>query len=259
MKLIIGIILVISFLSCEKKVNKTSQGSGGVTTQVGDETDNTDNSGGGSSDTDDQGLAGEDTVGVIETPEIGCLEPGIGDQANDYYTFEGIVSHGEPKQGGKVFWSSSTDLSLFSNQSDQNVFMTDSRLNLRLVLKPAPEKNIKDSYNYTCEYPPVAYTKMKFTIGIKKDVNGGYIKQFTVSDIPVNGCSPVMETNLSSYTANEPYIVEIISASWDYSCTEATEMGHSQADQFCPYANVYSNYCFEVSLQVATDFTKNFK
>ena len=97
---------------------------------------------------------------------------------------------------------------------------------------------------------------MKFTIGVKKDVGGGYIKQFTVSDIPVNGCSPVMEMDLSNYTANEPYIVEIVSASWDYSCTEATEMGHSQADQFCPYSNVYSNYCFEVSLQVATDFTK---
>jgi hypothetical protein len=248
--------LVLLFVfSCEKKVNTTTSSS--PNTNV--DTQNT-NGGSTSGDTTTGGgaVVTEDEVGVIETSELSCNSPGVGDQPNNYYTFEGIIAHGVPKQGGSVFWSSATDLSLFSNQSDQNVFMTDSRLNLRLLLKPAPAKNTADSYGYTCEYPPVAYGKMKFRIGIKKNVSGGYIKQYTVSDIPVNGCSPVIEIDLSSYTSSEPYIVEIISASWDYSCEVETERGSSHADQFCPYSNVWDYYCFEVALQVATDYTKNF-
>ena len=137
------LILLFCFIACEKKVNQTSQGSGGVSTQVDNDTDNGNNSGNDSSGDTDKDPSEENNVGIIETPEVGCLSPGVGDQANDYYTFDGIVAHGEPKQGGKVFWSSATDLSLFSNQSDQNVFMTDSRLNLRIVLKPAPPKTLK--------------------------------------------------------------------------------------------------------------------
>ena len=136
--------------------------------------------------------------------------------------------------------------------------MTDSRLNLRLLLKSAPTKNTPDSYGYACEYPPVAYTKMKFRIGIKKNASGGYIKQYTITDIPVNGCSPVIEIDLSNYTSNEPYIVEIISASWDYTCIDATNQGHSQAENYCPYANVWDYYCFEVALLLPQTIRRTF-
>ena len=251
MKNIILVLFLIIAIACEKKVNTKSQSSSSVDSQSGSE---------GSSSIGGGTVTPDNNVGTIEDSEVSCTSPGVGSQSNNYYTFEGIISHGTPKQGGSVFWSSATDLSLFSNQSDQNVFMTDSRLNLRLLLKPAPAKNTPDSYGYTCEWPPMPYSKMKFRIGIKKNVSGGYIKQFTVTDVPVNGCSPVMEIDLSNYTSNEPYIVEIISASWDYSCTAETEKGSSQShiDQYCPYSHVWEYHCFEVALQVATDYTKNF-
>lgn len=254
MKNIIITLTLLFFIACEKKVNSTSNNS----TSVNVQTENGSSSTSGSSSSSGESNTTGGSTGSVETSELSCTSPGVGDQPNNYYTFEGIIAHGVPKQGGSVFWSSATDLSLFSNQSDQNVFMTDSRLNLRLLLKSAPTKNTPDSYGYACEYPPAAYTKMKFRIGIKKNVSGGYIKQYTITDIPVNGCSPVIEIDLSNYTSSEPYIVEIISASWDYTCIDATSQGHSQAENYCPYANVWDYYCFEVALQVATDYTKNF-
>jgi hypothetical protein len=253
MKNIFLFLLLVFTLACEKKVNSTNQSSSSVDSQSGSSNQNAGNNTG-------SGTVSEDNVGTIESSEVSCNSPGVGEQTNNYYTFEGIIAHGVPKQGGSTFWSSATDLSLFSNQSDQNIFMTDSRFNLRLLLKPAPAKNTTDSYGYACDRPPVNYQKMKFKIGIKKNANGGYIKQYTITDIPVNGCSPVIEVDLSNYTSSEPYIVEIISASWDYSCTYETELGSSSShiEQFCPYSNVWDLYCFEVALQVATDYTKNF-
>ena len=250
MKIVFLFILLSLTISCEKKVNESSSSSGGTTNVSPDSSQ-----GGGQSSGQSNNNSGS-TDGSSGSSNDTCYSPGVGEQANEYYTVNSIIAHGETHNGASVHWSSATDLSFAMNTYDQNIFLTDSRLKLRVLVLPQPSKGTIDSYGESC-LARGPYTKLKFRINVrtKNSTRPFFVRNLT--DVPVDGCTEVIEvTNIPM--SNDPFVVEISNVQWDYSCTYAHAVKDSNPDNYCPYDNVWNPDCFELALQVSTDYTKDF-
>ena len=193
------------------------------------------------------------TGGGSSTISEGCESPGVGDQANNYYTVSRIISHGDPSPRS-VHWSSKTDPRL-SSTGDQNTFMTDSRLNVRVLLKPYPSQGGDDTYGRECQYEG-SYQKLRLSVGVKTKYGGIYLDTHTFDSIDVNGCSDVYEFAIPS--SSQPYNIEVFDVQWDFSCTFAhMNPGFYNEEDLCPFHSVWPSDCFEISLQYSTDYTRD--
>lgn len=177
-----------------------------------------------------------------------CYAQGIGQQASDYYNFDEIVQVGLP--AGVVAWSSATDARL-SNQ--QNLFITDSRLNVRILAKPSPGKGSFPGGAH-CNYAALPYTKLQVKVRLRSPNSSSAYRSYTFNNIPVDGCSNVFEFNPPS--SNQPWILEIMDVKWDYSCIAYTQGGFPDVPQ-CPWDYVWTKDCYELSIQWATDHTRD--
>ena len=252
MKTVFLFILLSVIISCEKKVNESSSSnssSSGGSTNVSPDS----SQGGGQS----SGQGSNNSGSTSGSSSDSCYSPGVGEQANEYYTVNSIIAHGETHNGASVHWSSATDLSFAVNTYDQNIFLTDSRLKLRVLVLPQPSKGTTDSYGRVCEYARGPYTKLKFRLNVRTKNSTRPFFVRNLSDVPVDGCTEVIEvTNIPM--SNDPFVVEISNVQWDYSCTYAYAVNDSNPENYCPYYNVWNPDCFELALQVSTDYTKDF-
>ena len=194
----------------------------------------------------------DDSEQIVEVPDNAiCSAEGTGPQSNDYYTLPSIVAHGS---GSNVIqWSSATD-SRLQNPSDQNIFLTDGRFNVRVLALPSPGQGV-DSYGNSCQYMALPYTKLRVKVGIRVPGSSTYVSTYTFDNIDVNSCSAVREFNLPQI--NNPFIVEVLETKWDYSCLAYAQEGFPDHPTACPWDYVWKNDCFEVQVQIATSYTKD--
>ncbi|MFN8371126.1 MAG: hypothetical protein U0T83_10960 [Bacteriovoracaceae bacterium] len=178
-----------------------------------------------------------DTEGSTGT---GCLTPGVGDsKLSDYYSF--------PFQSPGVWdatpvWSS-------TKLPDPNVLMTDTKLNIRVLVRAAPYANTT-----TCKNS-FSYSAVEMAVGIRTKYDSAPLEKITFKNIKVNECSQVRSFKITPTLklSNEPVILEVSNVKWDYAC----KIGWNSAD--CPFNYVWKSSCFEAILQVSTDYTKDFQ
>jgi hypothetical protein len=192
-------------------------------------------------------------------PTTGCYANGVGTEAQNYYTLPQIVFHGAKRTSGNFsyHWSSADDPSF---SSMQNLFSTDTRFNIRVLIKSGPSRSTKDNYNVTCNNAPLPYAKLKVKVGLRVQGATSYYSQreFDVTD--VDSCTGVHEFNVPS--TSFPLIVDIMSVAWDYTCKyfyKGYETSPSAA-YACPLETIggyWGNDCLGVELQMATDYTKD--
>jgi hypothetical protein len=173
-----------------------------------------------------------------------CSSPGQGDQAYDYYK---IPVSGSGSLSGGIMWST---IDNYSGPYNQNIFFTDQRLKIRVLVKANPG---------TCKLPAGfsganwldAYTKLKFSVTLRsqEQTPPNYFEKIDFSDISVGQCStPVSFANIP--VSSMPLVLEIRDVTSDFYCVTTKTR--------CPYVWINTKACWSLELQVVTDSTKDF-
>ena len=242
---LITLLILLGFsIGCDRKVNQVDS----IDSITDIEEGNSDNSD-DVSNVIDSSKSGGSTTGSSSD----CYAAGTGDSSNNYITISPIIGKGN-EGSGVVQWSSKDDPN-FQGSGDQEIFLTDSRLNIRVLANPSPGQGETTSTNEECKMLPINYQKLQVKVGIKVEGAYGYQSTHIFDDIPVDGCSEVHEFSIPQ--SSEPFIIEILDVKWDYSCTYAKDVNDSNYEIYCPFSFVWANDCFSVGLQVATDHTKD--
>lgn len=233
------LLSMIGFVSCDPTTTaKRATSSTTSTSNTGTYTTNP-SSGGG---------IGGTPVGSGGGINSDCYANGVGDQATDYFTFDEIVQKGKP--AGDVAWSSATDSRL---SGQQNLFKTDSRFNVRIMAKPSPGKGSFPG-GVSCYYAALPYTKLKVKARLRLSTSSTAYKSYTFDNIQVDSCSNVFE--FKTPPSSQPWVIELMDVQWDYSCIAYTQGGFPDVPQ-CPWDYVWANDCYELSVQWATDYTRD--
>ena len=164
------------------------------------------------------------------------------------YVFSGIIAHGA--SSSTVQWSSSTVPNLSGSQS---IFVTDSLLRIRVQAKASPGKVDADSYGNPCNYYQLPYTKLRIPIGVRTSNSSSYIDSFAFEDVSIGNFSDVHTFTVPTNSISAPFAVEVYGVQWDYSCI----FSGGQSDTYCPWDNVWQNDCFEIEVQMQTDYTND--
>ena len=207
------ILLGLLFVSCEKAVNKSSSSTNPAT---------------------------------IPTPTADPT-PTPGNQISPPYVFSKITAHGN--SGGIAQWSSATDPGLLSSQG---LFVTDSRLKVRVKAKSSPGKVISDTYGNECTNYPMNYTKLQVTMGVKRFNGPSYLETHVFDNISVNSYSDVHSFSVPPNSISEPYKLEVYDVKWDWTCQVWFNGTH---DSLCPWDYVWTPDCFEIDVEMSTDYT----
>ena len=239
------VFLIFITIACDRQLNQASSTNN---TNTNDENNSTTTNDSNGSDGQNNGTITDSTVDSTED----CYATGIGEKSNNYITISPIIGKG--KNSSVVQWSSKEDPS-FQGTGDQEIFLTDSRLNIRVIANPSPGQTTTTSTNEECRMLPIDYKKLQVKVGIKVEGAFGYQSTHVFDDIDVNGCSEVHEFTIPQ--SSEPFIIEVLDTKWDYSCTYAKDVNDSNYEKYCPFSFVWENDCFSISLQVATDHTKD--
>lgn len=208
-----------------------------------------------SSGRDDSSSSSPSYNGDTSGNNPGCYAAGVNygnnSAVSDYYTTPRIVQKG--KSAGVIAWSSNLDPRL---SGSQELFRTDSRLNVRVLVKPAPSQGTYVN-GVNCSYIPAAYNKLQVRVGIKKPGASYFTKEYVFNNISIDSCSEVFEFNPGG-SNGDPWIIQVLDVKWDWSCMQY-ELGQiSPLPSFaCPWAMVHTNYCYEIALQWSTDYTKD--
>jgi hypothetical protein len=173
-----------------------------------------------------------------------CSSPGIGDQNYDYYKISAV---GSGSLEGGIMWST---LHNYKGPYNQNIFFTDQRLKIRVLVKGNPG---------TCPLPSKftgpnwldAYSKLNFSVTVRAQEQAApqYFEKIEFKDIAVGQCSlPQTFTNIpvSAY----PLVLEIRDVMSDFYCKTTKTR--------CPNSWVNTKACWSIELQVVTDSTKDF-
>lgn len=244
--LITLLLLILVSFGCDRQLNQvsteTAPSDDGGSNNDEIVTDNTDPKSGGSTDSSDSSATGDS-----------CYETGVGENSNNYITISPIIGKGS-SSSNTVQWSSKDDPN-FQGAGDQEIFLTDSRLNIRVLAFSSPGQGETTSTNQDCQMLPIDYKKLQVKVGVKVEGAYGYQETYVFDDIPVDGCSEVHEFTITQ--SSSPLIIEILDVKWDYSCTYAVSVNDSNSDNYCPFSYVWEPDCFSVGLQIATDHTKD--
>ena len=98
------------------------------------------------------------------------------------------------------------------------------------------------------------YTKLQVKVGVKTQGAFTYNSTYTFNDIPVDGCSGVHSFSVPQ--SAQPLIIEVLNVKWDYSCTYDKMQNFNDSPR-CPWDYVWPNDCYEIGLQLSTDYTKD--
>lgn len=249
-KVIYGTLLLLALTSCMQKTTSTRSSSSSSSSS----SDTYDNSSSSSSDSSssDQTDSGS---GYGDGEEDGVADAG---QTQDYITISNISLHGSAglnRYSPTPMWSSKTNI----DSSDQGIFYTDSRFNIRVRPQAAPSQSSYDSNGVKCAYIGKAYKKLSIDVCVRKST-GSCIYTKTFEEVTVGQVSKIKEFTISSTT--EPLVVEILDVKWDYSCQNYLDQGYSETDSevasYCPMALVWDTSCIKFDIQFSTDYTKDF-
>ncbi len=172
-----------------------------------------------------------------------------GDNVLEYHKVGPITLHGA--KAGHVVWSSSH----FPSQINQQIFRSEDRFNLRVVVREPPKKGTFDSNGSKCSLHPVAYQSLQIGVILRThEGSPGRGEYHFFEEIPVGCASRVHQFSVprSSY----PLVVEIKNVEWDWSCEYYSQQGYN-TENFCPFAPVWANDCVQIELQFSTDGTKD--
>lgn len=253
-----NIILTTIFLlflgSCmtKKTSTKSSSSSNNGSDVVYDNSGNTNTGGTG-------GTGGTTTpgTGYGDGEEDGTPDAG---QTVDYITLSNISLHGTAGlnryyPNGGPLWSSATNI----GSSDQGIFYTDSKFNIRVRAQAAPGQSTNDSNGVKCAFVAKPYKKLNIDICVRKQ-NSSCIYTKTFENVPIGQVSKVKEFTVPS--SGTPLIVEVLGVQWDYSCQNYLDQGYSINDPalsgYCPMGLVWDTSCVKFDIQFATDYTKDF-
>ena len=238
---------LVMLAGCDRKVNENtvSEADNNPLPPIISDSDN-DSNNSGNNETDSSNSSPN------SSSSDGCYADGVGPQSNNYITINPVIGKG--KSSGQVQWSSKDDPN-FQSSGDQEIFLTDSRLNIRVLANPSPGTGKTTSTNENCQMQPINYKKLQVKVGIKVEGAYGYQSTYVFDDININGCSEVHQFSIPQ--SSSPMIIEVLEAKWDYSCTWAKEVNDSNYEIYCPFSYVWENDCFSIGLQVATDHTRD--
>ncbi len=163
---------------------------------------------------------------------------------NSYHRFQ-VIGHGAT--GSTVQWSSSTAIDL---QGDQGLFVTDTRLNMRIKVLASPGKVAQDSSGTECMKYPMNYSKLKLTLGVRSEDSSIYIEKNTFDNISIGSTSSHHYFPVPPNSATKPFIVDLMDVQWDWGCLQGDQL-------YCPFARVWPLDCFEIQIQMATDYTED--
>jgi hypothetical protein len=255
------LLVLASCLESKRTVNKTDTTNAGTTYYKDTYQQNPDpyNPGTttGGTGTNTGGEQTDDGDGYGDGNEDGVADGG---QTQDYITLSGIVLHGTAglnrySRGTNYLWSSAVDLS----PSDQGIFYTNSRFNVRVRVQAAPGQNTQDSIGNNCQYIANPYKKLSVDVCVRKQ-GGSCIYTQTFDEVTVGQVSKVKEFTVS--TSSTPLIVEVLGVRWDYSCQNYLDQGYSinapELNGVCPVGLVWDTSCVKFDIQFSTDYTKDF-
>lgn len=254
-KTLLSILILIAFTSCMK--TKTNTKNTSTSSPL-----NGDTYYAGPGDGSDSGDTGGDTGGDVDGGYGDGEEDGVADggQTQDYFTIGNISLHGTAGlnrfyPNGGPLWSSSAQLS----SSDQGIFYTNSKFNVRVRAQDGPGQNTNDSRGNKCQYIANPYAKLTLDLCVRKST-GSCIYTQTFSEVPVGQVSKVKEFTIP--TTSEPLVVEVLGVKWDYSCQDYVNRGYSASDPqlngYCPMGLVWDTSCVKFDIQFSTDYTKDF-
>lgn len=187
---------------------------------------------------------------------------------------EGEGNNNRPNNTWKPYSNGSqvsgTEPSYFINLREASEFFTsDAKVNVRVKLHAQPNPTSGKEYCYGRVTGQAAdankYTKVKFKISLRDivcqpgeslanndcELGPRYMTK-TVGPVSVDSCSSVLQLGHLRNTTDHGTTVEIWDVRTDQTC--------AYNDQDCPVDDLLrSSSCWEATLQVATDYTQNFK
>ncbi len=250
-------LLLVSAVGCaEKKSTKSSTDSSSTSTSPTTSTGTVIDTGNGSDNGNTDGNNDPDQGGISD-----------GNQTNDYFTLANIKVHGRAhwsetyqynakneSYGTPNYYSNPSRDVVWSSQSgvgssDQGIFMTNSRFNVRVVPRSIGSGERKQDWTGSdangC-YFTAPYQKLKLTLCVRKS-GGSCINQYSF-EASVDSASNVKEFSFPD--TSEPLIVEVLDAESDFNCNQ----GNSS---YCPYGGHNHTACMKFDIQFSTDSTKD--
>lgn len=208
----------------------------------------------------DSSLTHQINIEKVALPE-NCFLPGVslpGLENLPEYRRINVIGHGNSTG---VSWSSYNDprySSSYTNTQD-SIFVTDAKFDLRVVAKSPPGQGIIDSLGEMCNFSGLPFSKIKFNISIRDVFSSSPFHTQTV-ELDVEKCSPILNLAQHLPQITEPIILEISDVKTDYPCamfppgTSEYNQLNCGTNQFQPLSN---SECFELELQLSTDETKD--
>lgn len=249
--IIISAIFLLFLASCMTKKTNSKSNSSSSNNDVYNNSGNTNTGGSNTGGTTTPG------TGYGDGEEDGVPDA---DQTTDYITLSGISLHGTAGlnryyPNGGPLWSSSTNIS----QSNQGIFYTDSRFNVRVRAQASPGQSTYDANGVKCAYVAKPYKKLNIDVCVRKPT-GSCIYTKTFESVPIGEVSKVKEFSVQA--SGSPLVVEILGVQWDYSCQNYLDQGYKINDPalngYCPMGLVWDTSCVKFDIQFSTDYTKDF-
>ncbi len=244
-----SLLMMTLLWSCTEESTNISTGNGTPAPVV-----NNGNSGGGGSGGNSGGGSsnGGSLPGTGSTSGSStnlCFAPGIGNQILDYYA---LPIKGAGNGSSFAQWSSANSSDLQSANASSAIFVTDSRLHVRVVAKPAPFPN-----NINC-HQQLDYGSLSLSVSIKGANSGNYLQTLRFEEVKINECSQVLRyTTIPTNSTSSPIIVEFHDVLWDFDC-KWDPIGTSGCPRMTPvWGGNGINACWQIELQMATDDTRD--
>ena len=222
------VVLMLAFTSCVEKTTNKKSSSTTQSTVIAPTTDP------GNSDPDP----------IDEDPTL-----------PNYYSLPIVAVHGtanpnyNPPPNG-IFWASNRNV----GSSDQYIFQTDSRLNIRVKALDAPTANSNDSNGINCSQRPLNYTKLQLNVCVRS-ATGSCVFEHSFTDVEVGSYSKVKEFSVPANT-NEPLVIEVKDVKWNYDYIYYGYQNGGYEDVTEMYAVWYKD-CVRFQIEFATDETKD--
>jgi hypothetical protein len=183
----------------------------------------------------------------------GIQPPGI-PNLPDYRKIS-IVGHGN---SAGVSWSSITDpryKQYYEGSNPLPFFLTDSKFLIRFAAPPPnQDRGYNDSYGKSCTQVGLPFTKVKFTLGIRKRYTNYHFATKNI-ELTVGSCTNVIDITddiADRYaTRSDQLVFEIMNYQIDWPCNV------SPNSTVCPYWPLPNLDCYKLDFQFSTDATKD--
>ncbi|EQC48152.1 hypothetical protein M899_2665 [Bacteriovorax sp. BSW11_IV] len=239
----LSLLITSQLVGCMKKSvtkkstsSSTNTSTGNNTGDGGTNVDTGGSNGGGS--TDD----GDPTANYYWLNDISLV-------GSDTYTGSPQINH---YAGKSYMWSSKDKI----GTSDQQIFLTNSRFNVRVKAENVAQRGSTDANGVACKEHFMPYTKMKINLCLRSKT-GSCVRTATFSDISVGSWSPKYQFNLTGLVTSDPLVLEVLSVETDSYCKYYTDNNATPPSTACPYARLSYSHCAVFDIQFATDYTQD--